>query len=720
MTTSITSIDKMSDIHDDERGYSSKLPRFKGRKKDWPFFKAKMESVLSRKGCVDLLGYMSAGKKDILKDKDSPQDITEEQKSLRTQNRLAAGLLMDCIDTDDDDGKEVFCTIDSFKVPGEFSGGHFVNAWNALIDEFEDPDDRPTSDIRKAYYELNMGADEKPTVFLMKLGEIRRRLKARGEVIADDAHAEDILAKLPRSTVSGQLGPYQSERLRLEQQKKKGTPYTLEDVKSSIKTVYKRLNPDDDDDGIFSVDKQKGDRALIGFNKQFKGKCHGCGKYGHKKSECRSGGASNGNSGGNSSSNRFNQSQGGGGGSEQRKCHYCKKKGHLKKDCFKRKAALEAKGDAANLAHETVALVALDPTAELTCYEVDDGFFDNFISSGEEDRDEDETPAWMDAAEDDIKKAIELGSLVQEEADWRQVAEEEIQKAMELGLLSCEVDSPYVDEMEPCIIEWSEELMNGEAKDVLKALLGDTPGDDDDSSSDSSSMPPLGKRPVDDDSSSDSSSMPSLDEGEDWAMGEEGAAPTVAEAEPTKEEKKWEVLEDAFKQFKQLDIRDGFYLGMPIFEPEIALAAHLEIVEDEDDSLDGYITCDEEMDVQACLEDGLAHLVDTLERHAPAPNPQGSTQRQRSRTPGRMNRSKAREKAKQGSQRQRNHKQRRPPNKKWCKSQVPKGRQTHVPDKALEQIAHDIRTMKLKMAELMRMTRAMSYTDDHALPVGGK
>ena len=74
----------------------------------------------------------------------------------------------------------------SFKVlPGEFSGGHFINAWKALIDEFEDSEDKPTSDIRQSYYDLKMGADDKPAVFFMKLEDYRRRLKARGDNLCE-------------------------------------------------------------------------------------------------------------------------------------------------------------------------------------------------------------------------------------------------------------------------------------------------------------------------------------------------------------------------------------------------------------------------------------------------------------------------------------------------------------------------------------------------------
>jgi hypothetical protein len=90
------------------------------------------------------------------------------------------------------------------------------------------------------------------------------------------------------------------------------------------------------------------EHALFAGGK-FKGKCHHCGKFGDKGSDCfikdpskrpkngggnglgrggrgNSGGSSGGNSGGSNGSKRF-----------QGKCHYCQREGHRIKDCHKKK-----------------------------------------------------------------------------------------------------------------------------------------------------------------------------------------------------------------------------------------------------------------------------------------------------------------------------------------------------------------------------------------------
>ena len=102
-------------------------------------------------------------------------------------------------------------------------------------------------------------------------------------------------------------------------------PLDLEELREDLNLKYLKLNPK-------SIEEDTDERELIGlFAGGFKGKCHKCGKYGHKARDCRegSGGGRGNGAGGGSNFKKFK---------ENRTCYYCKEKGHIARDCPKLKA----------------------------------------------------------------------------------------------------------------------------------------------------------------------------------------------------------------------------------------------------------------------------------------------------------------------------------------------------------------------------------------------
>jgi hypothetical protein len=69
---------------------------------------------------------------------------------------------------------------------------------------------------------------------------------------------------------------------------------------------------------------------------QFKGRCHNCGKYGHKGAKCQNK-MSNGSNGNQKGGARSNGKSGG----FKRNCNHCKKYGHKAVDCFAKKKEQE-------------------------------------------------------------------------------------------------------------------------------------------------------------------------------------------------------------------------------------------------------------------------------------------------------------------------------------------------------------------------------------------
>jgi hypothetical protein len=88
------------------------------------------------------------------------------------------------------------------------------------------------------------------------------------------------------------------------------------------------------------LDERDSEQALV-FG-QFKGKCHNCGKIGHKATNCYL------------KKEKQNMEN-----NKQVICHYCKKPGHKKTDCFKLKRKLQEKGEEHGLANSTTDIILM-------------------------------------------------------------------------------------------------------------------------------------------------------------------------------------------------------------------------------------------------------------------------------------------------------------------------------------------------------------------------
>jgi hypothetical protein len=95
---------------DEETRYSTKVPTFSGKKRDWMVFKTKMESYLAQKGMLALLRWRQAVPTDDEECTAAAQLETPEVQLLkvkvRDENQKAAGILLGCSIIDTDTRKE--------------------------------------------------------------------------------------------------------------------------------------------------------------------------------------------------------------------------------------------------------------------------------------------------------------------------------------------------------------------------------------------------------------------------------------------------------------------------------------------------------------------------------------------------------------------------------------------------------------------------------------
>ena len=165
-----------------------------------------------------------------------------------------------------------------------------------LSNTYED-DTMATRIALKARFDSCSMADETahPNEWFTELEQIKRRLNTTfNYVLNDDDLIDHILMKLPKA--------YSEVVTSIATSK---TKHTLSDVKQSVRAHFIRVVKDSDSNSKKEV-------ALYAGG--FKGKCHNCGKIGHKSIHCKQ------------KRSKFNGN-----------CGYCHKKGHREHECFKKK-----------------------------------------------------------------------------------------------------------------------------------------------------------------------------------------------------------------------------------------------------------------------------------------------------------------------------------------------------------------------------------------------
>jgi len=170
-----------------------------------------------------------------------------------------------------------------------------------------------------------------PETWISKLEVIRKRLKKMGNEISNDDMMIHIMNNLPQEydTVVEAMERKLDDLV---------DPLTLRNLKNEILLKYNRIKKNKGMKEESENEEADEDTALVGYTKNFKGRCYNCGEFGHKKQDYHK---------------LKNQANNSNTGRISRICFYCGKKGHKRSDCQKLKKRLEEiKNETVNIHQE--------------------------------------------------------------------------------------------------------------------------------------------------------------------------------------------------------------------------------------------------------------------------------------------------------------------------------------------------------------------------------
>jgi len=137
----------------EEKEYYSKVPVFDGKAKSFPGWKGRMRAFGARKKYHELEKADKDGI-DIAKisdDLDLTDDAGKKADALRTKNLVAAGYLLDAIDSSTPEDQVVFDIVMDTQ-NDDYPAGHYMKAWNKIVKKYEHRPKVASYSIEQSYY----------------------------------------------------------------------------------------------------------------------------------------------------------------------------------------------------------------------------------------------------------------------------------------------------------------------------------------------------------------------------------------------------------------------------------------------------------------------------------------------------------------------------------------------------------------------------------------
>ena len=304
---------------------SIKIVEFNDKESEYRMWARKFMSVATTRGYRDvLLGKTVVPPQDEVLDESAPSDKIK-LKGRKENDKAYNDLILAC------SGEIGFAIVDE-SVTKDLPDGDAELAWRELQRRFEPDTSADKVKLKREFNASKLSSWNKdPEVWISKLEVIRKRLKKMSNEISDEDMMIHILNNLPEEydTVVEAMERKLDDLV---------DPLTLRNLKNELMLKYKRIKKNKGV-GEDSEDEEEGhDTALVGYTKNFKGRCYNCGDFGHKKEDCPK--LKN-----QASSNRPGRFNG--------TCFYCGKRGHIKSECRKWKKKLEEmRNESANIHQE--------------------------------------------------------------------------------------------------------------------------------------------------------------------------------------------------------------------------------------------------------------------------------------------------------------------------------------------------------------------------------
>ena len=320
---------------------------FDGKKSSWDSWQEKFLSLARTKGYREVMTGVTPIPRATMTTDDPPVPIpfTPEEEAVIELNATAYGDLACSIDTTTQAGLIAFAMITITKTPN-YPDGNASEAWTRLTNRFSPDTDAELQRKVRKYQEARLRPGLDPTTFLLHMTKLQIDISK----LDKEAAASD---RLFMSQVIHNLSPEYETTVETLLELLHDDSLTIEQMEELIIARYDRMQKKDKEPrDIALLASTKGDKlqeyGLAGLSQQFKGRCNTCGKYGHKASDCRSGGNRMVAPAGRGAPYGFARGATPGRGGPypgptsptgQVKfngfCFYCKKQGHKKVDCRK-------------------------------------------------------------------------------------------------------------------------------------------------------------------------------------------------------------------------------------------------------------------------------------------------------------------------------------------------------------------------------------------------
>ena len=244
---------------------------FSGKRDDWESWKEKFSVKAAIRGYEDILDGTETVPATHFTD-GTKRNLTADEETIINNNKKGFGDLILSIDCTTAAGKVAFAMVKGTKTK-ENPQGNLRAAFLRLKTKYEPSTTPQLMQLTKDFHSKSLNKNQDPDIFITELEALKVKMHELGHEINDKSLILHVLNNLNEN--------YEMEIKMLEHRmqllNEANKEMTIEEFLTELNLRYERLKKHND---------KPIDHAYYMGNK-FKGKCHWCGKIGHKSVECK-------------------------------------------------------------------------------------------------------------------------------------------------------------------------------------------------------------------------------------------------------------------------------------------------------------------------------------------------------------------------------------------------------------------------------------------------